>query len=108
MAENRTICTKNNIDYISIRMAMAKGARTVEDLVEMVGICAECEGCKAEIEGILSSVCGCKNVSLAEVVNAVKNGADTVDKVGEVTGAGTGEDCGKCKVLIQNIIELGR
>ena len=37
-----------------------------------------------------------------------KNGADTVDKVGEVTGAGTGEDCGKCKVLIQNIIELGR
>ena len=50
MAENRTICTKNNIDYISIRMAMAKGARTVEDLVEMAGICAECEGCKAEVK----------------------------------------------------------
>ncbi len=108
MAENRIICTKNNIDYISIRMAMATGARTVEELVEMAGICAECESCKAEIDGILSSVCGCKKVSLADVVNAVRNGADTVDKVGEITGAGTGEDCGKCKVLIQNIIEVGR
>lgn len=108
MAGNRIICTKNNIDYISIRMAMSRGARTVQDLIDMAGICAECEGCRAEIEDILSSVCGCRKVSLAEVVNAVRNGADTVEKVGEVTGAGTGEDCGKCKVLIQNIIDLGR
>jgi NAD(P)H-nitrite reductase large subunit len=54
------------------------------------------------------------NVSLEAVVNAVKNGADTVEKVGEVTGAGrgineeTGEECGKCKGLIQNIIDIGR
>lgn len=45
---------------------------------------------------------------------ADKAGADTVEKVGEVTGAGTGvdevtgEECGKCKGLIQNIIDLGR
>ena len=83
-------------------------------LIETAGVCAECEGCKSELEGILSSVCGCKKVSLEAVVNAVKNGADTVEKVGQVTGAGTGvdevtgEECGKCKVLIQNIIELGR
>ncbi|NLK75679.1 MAG: (2Fe-2S)-binding protein, partial [Clostridiales bacterium] len=38
----------------------------------------------------------------------------TVEKVGEITGAGTGineetgEPCGKCKGLIQNIIDLGR
>jgi bacterioferritin-associated ferredoxin len=44
----------------------------------------------------------------------VKAGADTVEKVGEITGAGTGvdevtgEECGKCKALIQNIIDLGR
>lgn len=59
-------------------------------------------------------MCGCRKVSLEAVVNAVKNGADTVEKVGEVTGAGTGineetgEPCGKCKPLIQNIIDLGR
>jgi bacterioferritin-associated ferredoxin len=114
MAKNRVICTKNNIDYLSIRKAMTAGARTKDDLVKQAGVCTECEGCISELDGILSSVCGCKKVSLETVVNAVKNGADTVEKVGEVTGAGTGVDevtgeaCGKCKGLIQNIIDLGR
>ena len=114
MAKNRVICSKNNVDYITIRKAMIAGARTVDELAKMTDVCTECEGCKSEIEPILSSVCGCKKVSLEAVVNAVKNGADTVEKVGEVTGAGTGvneetgEPCGRCKGLIQNIIDLGR
>lgn len=114
MAKNRLICTTNDVDYLSIRKAMTSGARTIEEIVELAGICTECEGCKSELEAILSSVCGCKKVSLETVVNAVKNGADTVEKVGEVTGAGTGvdeltgEECGKCKGLIQNIIDIGR
>lgn len=114
MAKNRIICSKNNVDYLSIRKAMTSGARTVEELVKLAGVCTECEGCKSELNDILSSVCGCKKVSLETVVNAVKNGANTVEKVGEVTGAGTGineetgEECGKCKGLIQNIIDLGR
>lgn len=107
MAGNRTICIENNIDYSTIRKAMCEGARTVEDVKEKAGVCGECSGCKSELDGILSSVCGCKNVSLEAVINAVKNGADTVDKVGEITEAGTGEDCGRCKALIANIIELG-
>lgn len=114
MAANRIICTKNNVDYLSIRKAMTSGARTVDEIVELTGVCNNCEGCKNELEAILSSVCGCKKVSLDAVINAVKNGADTVEKVGEITGAGTGvneetgEECGKCKGLIQNIIDLGR
>ena len=114
MAKNRIICLKNDIDYLSIRKAMSSGARTEKELADLAGVCTECEGCKGELDNILTSVCGCKKVSLADVVNAVKNGADTVDKVGEVTGAGTGVDadtgepCGKCKILIQNIIDLGR
>ncbi|MGB4587976.1 MAG: (2Fe-2S)-binding protein [Clostridiaceae bacterium] len=114
MAHNRIICTKNNVDYLSIRKAMTTGARTVYELIELTGVCSECEGCKSELNAILSSVCGCKNASLEAVLKAVKNGADTVEKVGEMTGAGTGineetgEACGKCKGLIQNIIDLGR
>lgn len=114
MAKNRIICTKNNVDYLTIRKAMTAGARTIGDLTKQANVCTECEGCKSELEKILSSVCGCKEVSLKTVVNAVKNGADTVEKVGEVTGAGTGideetgEECGKCKSLIQNIIDIGR
>lgn len=114
MAKNRIICTKNNVDYLSIRKAMISGARTADELIELAGVCTECEGCKSELNAILSSVCGCRKVSLETVVNAVKNGADTVEKVGEITGAGTGvneetgEPCGKCKGLIRNIINLGR
>lgn len=108
MAGNRMICTTNEVDYITIRRAMIAGVRTVEELVETAGVCTECEGCRNEIEPILTSVCGCKNVSLQAVVDAVKGGADTVEKVGELTGAGTGEGCGRCQGLIVNVIELGR
>jgi len=108
MAGNKMICTTNNVDYSTIRKAMCQGTRTVEELVEKTGVCTTCEGCKIELDQILSSVCGCKGVSLKAVINAIKNGADTVEKVGEVTGAGTEKDCGRCKLLIANIIELGR
>ena len=106
MAGNRIICDKNNVDYITIRKAMCGGARTKDEVKSMVNTCLECEGCVREIDGILSSVCGCKGVSLKAVAEAVANGADTAEKVGEITSAGT--DCGRCKVLIENIIKLGR
>ncbi len=108
MAENKIICTTNNIDYVTIRKAMCVGVRTMEELVAKTGVCNQCEGCKTDIQPILSSVCGCKEVSLKTVVDAVKNGADTIKKVSDLTGAGTGEDCGRCEALIANIIELER
>ena len=100
------ICTSNNVDYSTIRKAMCAGARTVDELKEMAGVCSTCEGCKSELDKILNSVCGCLNISLRDVVEAVKKGADTVEKVAEITRAGT--DCGRCKALVKNIIELGR
>ena len=106
MAGNKIICEKNNVDYITVRKAMCADARTKEELKKMINVCLECDGCKRELDGILSSVCGCKKVSLKAVVDAVKNGADTVEKVGEKTGAGT--DCGRCKILIENVIKLKR
>ena len=106
MAGNRMICDTNSVDYITVRKAMCSDARTKEELKDMINVCLECEGCLREIDGILSSVCGCKGVSLKSVVEAVENGADTVEKVGEATGAGT--DCGRCKILIENVIKLKR
>lgn len=108
MAGNKMICTTNNVEYVAIRKAMCQGVRTVEELVEKTGVCTTCEGCKSNLDQILSSVCSCKKVSLKTVIDAVKNGANTIEKVGEITGAGTDESCGRCKVLIANIIELGR
>jgi NAD(P)H-nitrite reductase large subunit len=106
MAENRTICKKNNIDYLTVRKAMCQGARAVEELKTAAGVCGECDGCRHNLDWILSSVCGCKKVSLRDVVTAVTHGADTVEKVGAITRAGT--DCGRCKVLIENVIAIGR
>lgn len=106
MSANKVICLENNIEYIAIRHAMCAGARTASEIKEIAGVCGECDGCKASIDGILSSVCGCKGVSLETVVSAVKSGCDTIDKVVSETGAGSG--CGRCQKLIANIIEIGR
>ncbi|WP_313525095.1 (2Fe-2S)-binding protein [Anaerotignum sp.] len=100
------MCTTNNVDYITIRKAMCNDARTLDELKVMTGVCTTCDGCKSELEKILLSVCGCKGVSLKEVVDTVADGADTIEKVGKITGAGT--DCERCQALIANIIKLGR
>lgn len=105
MAANTIICKCKNVDYITIRMAMVKGARTLKEIQEATGAGTGCGGCIPEIEKILASVCGCKGTSLKAVVDAVKAGADTTDKVAEITGAGS--DCGRCKILVQDIISRG-
>ncbi|MCR4903226.1 MAG: (2Fe-2S)-binding protein [Butyrivibrio sp.] len=46
--------------------------------------------------------CHCKNVNYGQILDAVKNGADTYEKVSAVTGCGTG--CGKCKDFIVTMI----
>ena len=88
--------------YIKVRKAQAEGVRTVEELKEKSDNDTEIQ----EIEKILQNACKCKNVSVSEVVSAVKNGADTFEKVAETTGAGTA--CGRCKEIILNIIENKR
>lgn len=42
-----------------------------------------------------------------EIIDLVKNSETSLDKIMEETGAGTGEDCGRCQGLIQNIIDQG-
>ena len=51
-------------------------------------------------------ICLCQGIIEDTIIDAIKNGADTVEKVGEVTGAGTA--CGRCKGIISNIIENKR
>lgn len=92
--------------YLAVRVAQTKGARTLEELKAVSDIQIESEHEQKEIEKVLQNCCRCKDVSIEEVVKAVKDGADTVEKVGEATGAGTA--CGRCKGLIQNVIETGR
>ena len=92
--------------YLQVRKAQAQGARTIEELKEISDIVIENEEELKEVEALIKTVCKCKSVSIDTVVEAVKNGADTVEKVGEVTKAGTG--CGRCQGIISNIIENKR
>ena len=103
---NRILCHCKQVTYKDVRIAMVKGARTLEDIKEMTGAGTGCKRCCEEIERVLKSACKCQKVSLEDVVAAVRNGADTVEKVEEVTGAGS--PCGKCKRLIESVIELKR
>lgn len=92
--------------YLKIRKAQAQGVRTVEELKEMYNLDINDNEELKEVESLLRNACGCKNVTIGEVIKAVENGADTVEKVGEATKAGTG--CGRCKGIISYIIENKR
>lgn len=58
---------------------------------------------KEKILTMFSSGCRCMNVSTEKIKNAIDKGATTVEKVGMNTSAGTG--CGRCKKLIQILID---
>ena len=47
-------------------------------------------------------VCLCRAVSDTKIVDAIRDGADTVDAVGRVCDAGT--QCGKCRTTIEFMI----
>lgn len=89
--------------YIKVRSAQAQGARTVQEIKDMTDIVIENDEEYREIDRLIQNVCKCQNISVNEVVAAVKNGAQTVEQVMEETKAGTG--CGRCKGIISNIIE---
>ncbi len=101
------VCTRNNVAYPDVRGAMVAGARTPEDLKEMLEICGECEGCQEHLGYILSTLCGCENVSMKEVQDLVQAGVVDLEEIMDKTKAGKGEDCGRCTGLIESVIKLG-
>ena len=90
--------------YLKVRGAQSQGARTVKEVKDMTDIVIENDDEAKEMEAVLKNACKCRNVSVEEVAQAVRNGADTVEKVTAATGAGA--DCDKCKGgVLQSIIK---
>jgi len=108
MAKITTVCETNSVQYLDIRMAQVKGLRSLEEIRAATGVCGECPGCKEHLDYILTTVCGCLNISFEAIIQAVKEGASTLEKACAATTAGTAPGCGRCKVLIENIVEQGR
>ena len=51
-------------------------------------------------------ICLCQGIIEDTIIDAIKNGADTFEKVSEVTGAGTGPCRGaRCRKRINELIE---
>lgn len=49
-------------------------------------------------------VCGCSKVTKDDVIESIKNGADTLDKIKADTGA-SNKGCGGCSGRIEKILE---
>lgn len=48
------------------------------------------------------TACHCHNVSYGKIIDAVQGGADSMEKLQQATGAGTG--CGKCRDFIESML----
>ena len=46
--------------------------------------------------------CHCRNVTYGRIADAIASGADTVQQVMDMTGAGKG--CGKCREFLEYLI----
>ncbi|MFI3255898.1 MAG: FAD-dependent oxidoreductase [Psittacicella sp.] len=68
--------------------------------VSILGIGQEQQNNEDSLDEI---ICNCNQVTKGEIIKAIKEGAITVEKVGEVTAAGT--SCGGCQSKIMTIIK---
>ena len=60
-----------------------------------------------EILDKMTKVCVCKAITKATIKESINSGADTLEKVMDATGAGTGACKGcRCKSKIEELIQL--
>lgn len=107
--EDRLVCSCYKTTKGEIKDAVRADADTVAKVGNRTKAGTGCGRCRCEIQEIIDEVvseqviCNCYNVEKGEIVNAIKNGATTVEEIGNVTKAGTG--CGACKKTLQDIID---
>lgn len=108
MEKKGIVCHCMDVSKRDIKLAMVKGARTLEDIQEITGAGTACGGCIELIEKILSTACKCVGATMKDVVNSVNIGSDTLEKLEKATKAGSIAKCGKCKPVLQSVIDLKR
>ena len=91
--------------YIQIKRAQSRGARTLDEVKEIAGISINSEEEKHVLH-VLTMACGCHKLSVDDVLKAIDNGADTMEKLVEATSIGV--CCNKCTPIAKNILETRR
>lgn len=118
MEDSKVVCGCYKVTEQDLKNAINNGANSFEEVqaITKVGTgCGRCvKGNQALVNQILLNkkidenqvVCGCFNVKVQDLVNAVKNGAKSFEEVQAITKVGTG--CGNCvqsnKALVNQLL----
>jgi NAD(P)H-nitrite reductase large subunit len=115
---NNIVCGCFNLTGQDLENAINNGANSFEEVQAATKVgtgCGNCvEGNKALVNKLLLTkkinenqvVCGCFNLTVKDLENAIKNGANSFEEVQAVTKVGTG--CGNCiegnKALVAQLL----
>jgi NAD(P)H-nitrite reductase large subunit len=115
----KVICGCMNVTEQDIKIAIKNGANSFEEVQAMTKVGTGCGNCvennnKLVDELLLTKkisenqiICGCMNVRVQDMVNAIKDGARSFEDVQAFTKVGTG--CGNCvesnKALFAHLIK---
>ncbi|EKQ51678.1 MULTISPECIES: (2Fe-2S)-binding protein [unclassified Clostridium] len=106
MDDNNVICTCHNVTVDDLNNVVKNGIKTFDEAQEITKVGTGCGKCVANNKVLFNElllankisenpvICGCKNVTVQDLDNAVKNGAKSFEEVQEITKIGTG--CGHC------------
>lgn len=104
--QSKVVCGCMNVTDQDIKNAINQGARSFEEVQAMTKVGTGCGNCvvgnKQLVNELLFNkkidenqvICGCMNVTVQDMVNAIKKGARSFEDVQAVTKVGTG--CGNC------------
>lgn len=102
----KVICGCMNVTVQDIKNAINNGAHSFEEVQAITKVGTGCGNCVVSNKQLVNEllfnkkinenqiICGCMNVTVQDMVNAIKKGARSFEDVQAVTKVGTG--CGNC------------
>lgn len=103
---NSVICRCHNVTVDDLNNSINNGVKFFEEAQEITKIGTGCGKCVANNKVLFNEllltnridenavVCGCLQVTVQDLDEAIKNGAKSLEEVQEITQVGTG--CGQC------------
>lgn len=103
---NNIICGCHNVSVDDLNNAIKNGVGVFEEAQRITKVGTGCGKCVANNKALFdellltsklsdnSIVCGCLQVTVSDIDEAIKNGAKSFEEVQEITQVGTG--CGQC------------
>ncbi|BCN29047.1 (2Fe-2S)-binding protein [Anaeromicropila herbilytica] len=103
---SQVVCRCMKVTEQDLISAVKNGANSFEEVQAVTKVSTGCGRCTDSVKILVDNiilknkidqnqvVCGCLNVTVNDMVNAIKNGAKSFEEVQSITKVGTG--CGQC------------